>query len=148
MHAVEPVISEIATPTSAALRLSALGGLGLIAGGSWIVYYFDPTRSSFFPACPLYTVTGYACPGCGMTRGFHALFHGDIVTALDYNALIPLVALGFLFAVATLLSIVIRGKGLVKITSSPPFLVGLLVILLTFGVLRNLPFYPFTFLFP
>lgn len=129
-------------------RAVAAVGLAVLSVGSGLVWYFDPTKSNFFPVCPLYTMTGLACPGCGLTRGFHALFHGDIVTALDFNALIPLFALAFLFLVASLISIAVRGRGLVKLSASPPFLVGTLVLLLTFGVLRNLPIYPFTFLYP
>jgi hypothetical protein len=135
-------------PATTVARLSAAGGLILISAGSAVVWFFDPARSGFFPVCPLYAMTGFACPGCGLTRGFHALFHGDIVTALDYNALIPLFALAFVLLIASLVSLAVRGKGLVKLSASPPFLVGTLILLLTFGVLRNLPFYPFTLLYP
>ncbi|NOT46185.1 MAG: DUF2752 domain-containing protein [Acidobacteria bacterium] len=126
----------------------AAGGLTALAAGSGLVWYFDPTKANFFPVCPLYTLTGFACPGCGLTRGFHALFHGDLYTALDFNALIPFFALALLFLVATLVSITVRGKGLVKLSASPGFLFGTLVLVLVFGVARNLPFYPFTFLYP
>lgn len=119
-----------------------------MAAGAWVVRFFDPVTAGFFPACPLYRFTGLACPGCGLTRGFHALLHGDVVKALDHNALIPLFVLviGFLFV--TLVLLALRGRGLMKLSASPPFLVGILVVLLSFGVLRNLPFYPFTFLYP
>ena len=116
--------------------------------GAGFVWYFDPTRAGFFPVCPLYTYTGLACPGCGLTRGFHALFHGDLYTALDYNALIPMWVVVFGLVFVSLLSLAFRGKGIVKLTDSPKFLVGLLFLLLLFGVLRNLPFYPFTWLYP
>jgi hypothetical protein len=134
--------------TTTVARLSAAGGLGLISVGSGLVWYFDPTKASFFPVCPLYTMTGLACPGCGLTRGFHAFFHGDIVTALDYNALIPLFALAFVFLILSLISIAARGKGVMRLSASPVFLVVTLTVLLTFGVLRNLPYYPFTLLYP
>ncbi|MGH9818676.1 MAG: DUF2752 domain-containing protein, partial [Pyrinomonadaceae bacterium] len=71
-------------------RLAAAGGLLAVVTGSTAVWYFDPTQEHFFPVCPLYALTGFACPGCGLTRGFHALFHGEILTALHYNALIPI----------------------------------------------------------
>lgn len=133
---------------STAGRISAAGGLALIGAASGIVWYFDPTKSNFFPVCPLYTLTGFACPGCGLTRGFHALFHGDLLTAVDYNALIPFFAAAFLFLIATLVSVAVRGKSLIKVSASPAYLFGTLVLLIVFGVLRNLPFYPFTFLYP
>lgn len=129
-------------------RFLAAAGLAAIGAASAAVWYFDPTKESFFPVCPLYKLTGFACPGCGLTRAFHALFHGDILTALDFNALVPVVALLLLFAVASLMSVVVRGRGLARLTSFPPFLIGLLVLLVTFGILRNLPYYPFNWLFP
>ncbi len=135
-------------PANTAVRLSAAGGIALLAAGSAVVWYFDPTKAGFFPVCPLYAMTGYACPGCGLTRGFHALFHGDILTALDFNAMIPVYALGFAFLVVSLISVAVRGKGLIRLTSTPPFLVATLVLVISFGVLRNLPFYPFSLLFP
>jgi hypothetical protein len=145
---VDATLSETTPPANTAARLSAAGGLALISAGSGFLWYFDPTKANFFPVCPLYAFTGFACPGCGLTRGFHALFHGDVITALDYNALIPFVAAGFVFLFVTLVSVAVRGKGLMRLSSSPPFLVGILVVLLTFGVLRNLPFYPFNLLYP
>lgn len=135
-------------PLPAYGRILAAAGLAALAAGSGIVWYFDPTKTNLFPVCPLFSLTGFACPGCGLTRGFHALFHGDVLTALDYNALIPFFALAFLFLIATLISITVRGKGLLKMSASPVFLFGTLVLLIAFGVVRNLPFYPFTFLFP
>ena len=129
-------------------RLLATAGVVTMVGGSVFVAYFDPTKANFFPVCPLYAMTGLACPGCGLTRGFHALFHGDFVTALDYNAFIPIFVLLFGFLFFSLVAVAFRGQGFVKLSASPKFLVGFLCLLIVFGVIRNLPFYPFTFLYP
>ena len=119
----------------------------MVVGASF-VWVFDPARAGFFPVCPLYATTGYACPGCGITRGFHALLHGDILTALDFNALIPLVALILGYVFASLVSVAWRGRGILLGNWNLIFLWVTLGILIVFGVLRNLPFYPFTILFP
>jgi len=129
-------------------RISAAVGVIVLLGGSTVVWAFDPSTSHFLPVCPIYSLTGFACPGCGLTRGFHALFHGDVLTALDFNALIPIWALIFAYLFVSLCFKAVRGKGLPWKFVSPPMLVGFLVLLITFGVLRNLPFYPFTILFP
>jgi hypothetical protein len=129
-------------------RALAASGLAAIAGGSAAVWYFDPVNAGFFPVCPLLATTGFACPGCGLTRGFHALFHGDVITALDYNALLPLVALFILGIVATLISVAVRGRGLGINIFRPSILFGILGLLVAFGVLRNLPFFPFSVLYP
>ncbi len=39
--------------------------------------------------CPYRLVTGKPCPGCGMTRGFIAIAHGDIGKAFTLNPLSP-----------------------------------------------------------
>lgn len=131
-----------------AARLASAGGLVLMTLGSGAVWYFDPTRSSFFPVCPLYSLTGFACPGCGLTRGFHALLHGDLLTALDFNALIPVFAVIFAGFLLSLASVVIRGRGLVRLNVAPKLIVGLFVLMVVFGVVRNLPYYPFSVLYP
>jgi hypothetical protein len=129
-------------------RVSAAAGIVLMTGGASAVWAFDPTTIHILPICPLYALTGFACPGCGLTRGFHALFHGDVVTALDFNALIPIWTAVFVYLFFSLVMTTVRGRGLSWKFLTPSTLVGFLVLLLTFGVLRNLPYYPFTILFP
>ena len=130
-------------------RLLAGAGFGAMTLGAGLVWYFDPTRSSsFLPACPLYKTTGFACPGCGLTRGFHRLFHGDVVGALDFNAMIPIFLLIFGFFYLSLFLVMVRGRSFPKWSLSLPAIWGLLVLLLVFGFVRNLPYYPFNILFP
>ena len=127
-----------------------LAGAGILTAGVAVslVGYFNPTTAGFFPACPLFTLTGILCPGCGLTRGFHALLHGDILTALHFNALIPGFALLFGFLFVSLFLIVVRGRGLSWRKFPPSAMYGFLFLAAAFFVLRNLPFYPFTLLAP
>ncbi|MEJ7849003.1 MAG: DUF2752 domain-containing protein [Pyrinomonadaceae bacterium] len=129
-------------------RTFAAAGILAGAAGAAVIWYFNPSNVNFLPACPLYSMTGFACPGCGLTRGFHALFHGDVLTALDHNALIPAfaVVLGFLFL--SMVSVAARGRGFGISMPTPKLLTGALVVLLVFGVIRNLPIYPFSVLYP
>jgi hypothetical protein len=144
-------MSEAAVPDTSwqlPVRLSSAAGFSVLTGGSAMVAYFDPNTHHFFPVCPLYAMTGLACPGCGLTRGFHALFHGDLLTALDYNALIPIWAAIIFWVWVSLAVSAVRGKGLAMWPTHPNFLWGFFIGLMTFGVLRNLPLYPLTVLFP
>lgn len=129
-------------------RVSAATGVVAMVGGSAAVWYFDPAKANFFPVCPLYSLTGLACPGCGLTRGFHALFHGDWIGALDFNLLIPVWAVIFGYVWVSLLLLAVRGKGLPMWMKDPKFLWAFMIALLTFGVLRNIPVWPLTILFP
>jgi hypothetical protein len=131
---------------SYAERILAGAGIWVITTGAVVVGYFNPTTTNFFPACPFHELTGLNCPGCGLTRGFHAFFQGDILTALHFNVLLPVYLLLFLYLFASLGLIVIRGRGLEFRKLSSRVIYGFLILTLAFGIIRNLPFYPFNFL--
>lgn len=63
-------------------------GLAVVTGYVAVV---DPERGGVTPPCPFHALTGWWCPGCGMTRAAHHLLRGDVTGALRYNALLPLV---------------------------------------------------------
>lgn len=129
-------------------RVAAAAGATAMAAGAGVVGYFEPTTAGFFPVCPLYSLTGFACPGCGLTRGFHALFHGDVLGALDYNAMLPFFAALIGFGFVSLVYFAARGRRIPVNLLHPNALWVFFVLLLVFGVTRNLPWYPFTILFP
>lgn len=136
--------------SGASERAIAAAGVGVCVAGAVAVWYFDPVNAGFFPQCPLYAMTGFACPGCGLTRGFHALFNGDIVAALDHNALIPLLIVFFGYIFLSMFMVALRGRGIGLGVNK--FSMGLIWVtfatLLAFGFVRNIPAYPFTVLFP
>ena len=65
-----------------------------------VLFFFNPAETGVFPRCPFLMLTGYECPGCGSQRAIHALLHGDIIKAWDYNPLlviaVPDIILGFI----------------------------------------------------
>lgn len=144
----ENKILEDKISASTVERILAVAGIAAIGAGAFIVGYFNPTTAGFFPVCPLYYLTGIHCPGCGLTRGFHALFHGDVLTALHFNALLPAYALVFGFMLVSMILVAVRGRGLSWRIVPPSAMYGFLILAAVFFVLRNLPFYPFTLLAP
>lgn len=74
-----------------------LSGILLVVGGFWLLYYFLGGRT--LVVCPSKIVLGISCPGCGMTRAFDAIMHGDVCSAIFYNAnaliLFPFVGIFF-----------------------------------------------------
>ena len=133
-------------PTDAISRGSAAAGVVSIAAASFGVWFFNPASAGFFPQCPFHALTGMNCPGCGLTRGFHALFHGDVLSALHYNAMLPLYAFIFGYLFISLMLIAVRGRGLSwKIFSSSATWI-FFVAVIVFTIVRNLPFYPFSLL--
>ena len=59
------------------------------AAGFLYLYFVDPLTSPFAPPCLFTAIFGAHCPGCGSLRALHALAHGDLKAALEFNA--PLV---------------------------------------------------------
>ena len=134
------------TNSSNAERILAGAGIFVGLAGAFAVGYFNPTTVKFFPACPFHALTGLNCPGCGLTRGFHALFQGDVLSALRFNAMLPVYFLFFLYLFVSLALVLIRGRGLEFRVFSPRLIYGFLVLTLVFAVARNLAFYPFNLL--
>jgi len=121
-----------------------------LAGAAALVTSFDPAATgSRFPACQFRLVTGLWCPGCGLTRGFHQLFNGHLLSALSYNVFVPLV----LVAVAVAWWSWLRsswGRPGVRLPRPVArwLAVGLPIAIVAYGVLRNIPGAPFAALAP
>lgn len=62
--------------------------LGVIASLLWVYHQYNPLESILFPKCPIKTVTGLDCPGCGSQRALHYLLQGDIKKSFAQNPLL------------------------------------------------------------
>ena len=51
----------------------------------------EDTASSGPTLCMVKQLTGFDCPGCGMSRAFVHLWHGDITTAITFHPLVLVV---------------------------------------------------------
>ncbi|HTE32850.1 MAG TPA: DUF2752 domain-containing protein [Chryseolinea sp.] len=134
------------------LKRNILFVLGMAAILLLLLYfYFDPASSILFPPCPFYTFTGLFCPGCGSQRAFHALLHGHILESADFNLLfvlfLPLILLAFFEQVRKLVFRTGDHKK-TSIFNSTRFSKSVLIVVLLFWVLRNIPFFPLDRLAP
>lgn len=61
----------------------------ILAGGALVVllvsFVLAPDRLPRIPICPFMCLTGLPCAGCGITRAFCAIGHGDYGEAWNYN---------------------------------------------------------------
>lgn len=121
----------------------------IILGVILIFFYFlDPEKSVLFPKCPLYVWTGLYCPGCGSQRAIHSFLHGRFMEVLHFNFLMVPAGVFILYHVVRPY---IQKKAGVKL---PDFLYSpktpwiILVIVILFWILRNIPVVPFTWLAP
>lgn len=114
-----------------------------LALGATYLFIFEPGKTGFFPACPFRALTGFTCPGCGSTRGLHRLLHGDVVAAFELNPLMVLSLPFLLYALLRYTDAAVRGRPLKRIRLNATYIWLLLVVIMSFWVFRNTPFYPF-----
>lgn len=103
--------------------------------------------AEWMPECSIRRLTGLHCPGCGGTRCAGRLLEGDLAGAFAMNAAVAVIALSF---VGLLLAGVWRewrgGESLRRML--PVWAWSLAAFVLVFGLVRNLPWWPFTLLVP
>ncbi len=124
----------------------------LLLGGAFVYYYFfnNPTeKGTVFLRCPSNYLFGINCPGCGSQRAIHQLLHLDFAEALRYNALI-VITLPFLIYIGLvwLYNFVYEEQVRIKIFYNNTFVWTLFIVIILYGVVRNIPVYPFTLLAP
>ena len=106
--------------------VGALGYVGMV----------DPHKpDSVLPICPFRLLTGWNCPACGGLRMVHDVLHGDLAAAITDNVAllvgIPLLAIWVLLR---------RRSG--KTLLSPPAAATVVIAMLAWTVVRNLPGFP------
>ena len=139
MNATPPKISSAnARNTLVVLAVMAV----MVMAAAAIVFFFNPAAYRFYPVCEFHRLTGLNCPGCGGTRALYALLHGHFSTALRDNALL----VGAICFIAARGGWVARRKLRDQAAGEffpAKFLLPLLVVVLVFTVLRNLPAFAF-----
>lgn len=134
-------------PPKISARPAAARWTGIILAATTLVtaatfFFFNPATHQFYPICTLHKLTGLNCPGCGMTRAFYALLHGNFATALRDNALFVLM-LAILAGRAGWFAWAKMGGRATGEFFPVKFLWPLLGVAVVFAVLRNLPAFGF-----
>ena len=127
-------------------------GLFTIIAFALVIYFYQNNPSdaeTTFLRCPSNLILGINCPGCGSQRAFHHLLHLEIKEAFRYNALF---VLAFPFVIYWLgikiYNFIFDTKKTTRIPTNKFVWIGLSVLVLLFGIMRNVSFYPFTLLIP
>ncbi len=130
-------------PETARSRIAGLRDplvlVGAAAVAVTVVALVDPSEPGHYPTCPFLALTGLYCPGCGSLRAVHALAHGQVLTAAGFNVLslasLPLLAVIWLRWTRRTWTGAARAQPLPAV-----WLWALAVLVVVFGVVRNLPF--------
>ncbi len=122
-------------------------GLLLFALGAGALLFLKLRFGIGFP-CLFFVATGLYCPGCGTTRAAVAAFHGDIALSFRSNALlyVYLPVLAFLLGTELVCYLTAKPRPAWFRKAELPLTLGLGIIGVLFGILRNIP--AFSFLAP
>ena len=132
------------------LLLLGLGVVGAIAA-IVLLYVDDPADGHLYPACMFHQLTGLHCPGCGTLRAIHQLLHGHLLAALRLNAFSICILPALVFVVVR--NWIGAWKGIAVQWRRPRWVPagwrwGLVALIIGFGILRNVPMWPFNLLAP
>ena len=123
---------SFSTPTANNSELPA--SFFLLGLAYYIVTQLTPLRIP----CLFQKITGLACPGCGISHFCIRLLHLDLLGAVKENLAITL--LSPLWLAAFLVRVLWNPKWFAKGSKGENFLLwGSVVVLLLFGIVRNLP---------
>lgn len=129
-------------------KLKAAAFLFAVAAYSLALIIINPKDFPVQIPCLFYEVTGLYCPGCGGNRGAFLILHGDILTGLKNNLLLLIFIPGFVLASLNEFLLIVTGKQFRYPEFKSKVLYGLVVAVLLYWILRNLPFEGFSVLKP
>ena len=115
--------------------------IALILLGLGLGYYIFTEITHLYIPCVFHIVTGLYCPGCGVTRFAVSLLHFDFRSAASQNlalaGLLPFWLIYGAFYIFLPEKLGDRTKPFKILT------IGSVVLLVVFGILRNIPFFSF-----
>lgn len=102
-----------------------------------ILFIIVLVRNNFGIPCIIHKVTGFYCPGCGGTRMVISLIKLDIYQAFRYNMLLTITIPFFI------LHLICRYIFKLKYKIPNYIWYLLIVVVIIFGILRNIPYFIF-----
>ena len=115
-------------------KVILISAIVLSIGCAYLIFYW---KTGYGIPCPFHLITNLKCPGCGVTRMLVSLIQLDFSSAFRYNAVL-LILLPVLIGLFTRWIYLYIRTGSCRGTYVDHALnMGSLVILLTWGVVRN-----------
>jgi hypothetical protein len=129
-------------------RLMALLAIAFVPAVVILLYAVPPVPGSIYPPCPFRWATGLHCPGCGTGRGMHAALHGRFAQFAAYNIAAVIAAPFLLLSGLRVWYYAMRGQPCPSRTFPRGAIWALLLAMLLYWLLRNVPVYPLSLLAP
>lgn len=129
-------------------RYSPLAAWATLGAAVAYVLTFNPTQPGPFGPCVWHALFGIDGPGCGGTRMFYYLIHGNLIEAARHHLAALIGILYGLYALVAWSAGWLFGKRLPLWRPSTRAVIIYLVAFLIYAVvLRNLPWAPFTWFY-
>ena len=108
-----------------------------------LIYIIFNSLTGIGIPCMFHALTGLNCPGCGVSRMIISIVHLDFESAFRYNAALFVLSPVFLgLAISIIVKYIKTGSQ--KLNKGQSAVVyALIVLLLLFGIIRNLPCFNF-----
>ena len=102
------------------------------------------------PPCIFYELTGLYCVGCGTGRAFLSMLHGNFYAAFRFQPLLFVFLPLIIYYSAKKYIAFVFGRDVLPFPKiqSRFFGIFILVVIIAYLILRNLPFFPFYLLAP
>jgi len=124
-------------------------GISLLGIGIALIYVFiNPSEVDFLPKCPLFATTGVYCPGCGSQRATHQLLNFNLFGVINQNILYAASLILFIYHGTTLVLNKFFKQNFYNYIYHPKTPIIILIFILLFWIIRNIPAYPFNLLAP
>lgn len=129
--------------------MPTLIAITMVSAVIFVAQYEPVANKQYYPQCGFKNATGYDCPGCGGLRATHAITHGRIIEAFRFHPgfVLSLPILGYLFVlwIRDWRRIGEMPVPLVQPECNRP-LIWITALFLSFGIIRNIPLEPFSWL--
>ena len=114
--------------------------IGIVLFLLFLFYYFLNQKLNIGIPCIFHELTGLYCPGCGITRMFFAIIELKFYDAFRYN---PLVFILLIISILYLLLKSLLKKYNINLIIPNYIYYILLVIVIFYGIFRNIPEFEF-----
>ena len=107
------------------------------------IYVLVGEKLNFYIPCPIKFLTGFYCPGCGITRMILSILKGDLYQAFRYNPLVFILMPFIIFYFLEInISKIYNKSSICKKIPDYVFYI-IIVILVVYGILRNIDIFSY-----